>query len=166
MSLFGIPVRRFAAAALAVALFAGGAREAGAQKRRNSRDETTRVDTTVAIARNGTLTVVAGNGDVTVAGWSRDQAHVRGETEGGDVRVETSGGGSRMTVSVGGRSGDSQLEISVPVGVRVIVQSRSGDVSVRGTRGQVEVRCGSTRALGSRTWDGGIALPTCRRRRD
>jgi DUF4097 and DUF4098 domain-containing protein YvlB len=136
-------MRRYwlAVTVLAGVLCIGTTRDAGAQQRRKNRGDSMRVDTTLAFARNGTVTVTATSGDIVVTGWSRDQVHVQGESEGGDIRVESSGSGSRMTVDVGAgrnRGGDSRFEISVPFGARVIARSHSGDVSVHGTRGQVE----------------------------
>jgi DUF4097 and DUF4098 domain-containing protein YvlB len=94
------------------------------------------MDTTVAVARNGTVTVNATNGDVVIVGWSKDGVHIRGESENGSLRLDTSGG----RISVDANGGDSHVEVSVPYGVKVIAGSHSGDVSVRGTRGPVDAR--------------------------
>jgi len=39
---------------------------------------------------------------------------------------------------VRGRTGDSKLEVWVPVGVRVVARSTSGDVTVKGTKAEVD----------------------------
>jgi len=47
-----------------------------------------------------------------------------------------------MTLELNGsrHGNDTRFEVSVPYGVRVTTTARSGDISVRGTRGQVEAR--------------------------
>jgi DUF4097 and DUF4098 domain-containing protein YvlB len=121
------------------ALAAVPARDAGAQRRSSrSSDTPARVDTTFAFDKTGSITVNAGNGDIVVTGWSRDQVHVHVESDGDNVRFNASAGRMSLDVSSTNRSGDTRFEISVPYGVRVLASTRSGDISVRGTRGQVE----------------------------
>lgn len=116
------------------------ARDARAQTRRRiaSSDYTSRVDTTFAFDRSGSVTVNATEGDIVVTGWSRDQIHVRAVSDDDNLRFDASS--SRMTLETGGshRGSDTRFELSVPYGVRVLATTRSGGISVRGTRGQVE----------------------------
>src|SRR5213075_1136270 len=65
------------------------AHTADAQRRRSS--SSVRVDTTLTLAKNGTVSVTARSGDVVVTGWSRDQVQIRGSTEYGEIRVQSSG---------------------------------------------------------------------------
>jgi DUF4097 and DUF4098 domain-containing protein YvlB len=127
-----------AAAGLTLITTAGG--PAGAQSRRYSRnsDYQARIDTTFAFDKNGTVTVNATSGDVVVTGWNRDQVHVRAVSDDDNIRLSATS--SRMTLEVGGsnRGSDTRFEVSVPYGVRVLATARSGDITVRGTRGQVE----------------------------
>lgn len=124
---------RFAAAAL---LVAAAAHDAVAQRnRRGSRDGRSEIDTTFAFDKNGTVTVNVPNGDVVIAGTSANQIHIRAKSESDDLRVDAST--SRVMIQTS--SHDGGVELSVPQGVRVIVQSRSGDVTIRGTHGEVEV---------------------------
>lgn len=100
-----------------------------------------RVDTTFAFNRNGVVDLTQTSGDIIVTASDRGEARVRAYAERGRVRWDVSS--SRISVDVEpvrGRVGDARIEVSVPVGVRVVARSRSGDVSVRGTRGAVDAR--------------------------
>ena len=119
---------------------------AGAQRNRDreredSQDVQSRIDTTFAFSRTGVVDLTQISGDVVVTAWDRGEARIRAYAERGRVRSSLSS--SRLTLeieSVRGRVGDSKFELSVPVGVRVIARSTSGDVSVKGTKGAVEAR--------------------------
>jgi DUF4097 and DUF4098 domain-containing protein YvlB len=131
------------AASIALALlFTTVARNADAQRRRNT-DYASRIDTTFAFEKNGSVTISATSGDIVVTGWSRDQVHVRAVSDDDNIRLDASS--SRMILEVGGgrHGGDTRFEVSVPYGSRVMTTSRSGDISIRGTRGQVEARAQS-----------------------
>jgi DUF4097 and DUF4098 domain-containing protein YvlB len=107
-------------------------------REREYQEAQSRVDTTFAFSRTGVVDLTQISGDIVVTAWDRAEARVRAYSERG--RVQSSLSSSRLTLqieSVRGRVGDSRFEISVPVGVRVIAKSRSGDVSVRGTKGPV-----------------------------
>jgi DUF4097 and DUF4098 domain-containing protein YvlB len=131
-------------AALALTTFAPVA--ASAQQRGNDRNRErefqeaqSRIDTTFAFNRSGVVDLRQISGDVIVTAWDRAEARVRAYSERGRVRSQLSS--SRLTLeieAVRGRVGDSRFEVTVPVGVRVIARSTSGDVSVKGTKGPVE----------------------------
>jgi DUF4097 and DUF4098 domain-containing protein YvlB len=98
-----------------------------------------RVDTTFAFGKDGVLELTTFGGDVVVTGSSRQEARIRGLTERG-TRWRVSS--SRITIEAEGhrgRSGDSQYEISVPQGVRVILRSMNGSLTVRGVNGEVDL---------------------------
>jgi len=122
---------------IALGLMIGAGRSADAQRRRG--DYSSRIDTTFAFDKNGTLTVTSWNGDIVVTGWSRDQVHVRATSDDDNLQLDASR--SRLSLGVAGsrRGGEARFEVSVPYGVRVTARAQSGDVSVRGTRGEVEV---------------------------
>jgi len=103
----------------------------------NSRDYRSRLDTTVAFDKNGTITISAGSGDVVVTATSANQLRVRAESEGDDIRFDASRG--NVELSTARRGSDGRFEISVPIGARVVAKSQSGDVSIRGTHGEVQV---------------------------
>ena len=127
------PALRFAAVALLIVITA---HDAAAQRgRRGSRDARSEVDTTFAFDKNGTVTVNVPNGDIVIAGTTGNQIHIRAKSESDDLRVDA----STSSVMIQTSNHDASAELSVPQGVRVIVQSRSGDVTIRGTHGEVEV---------------------------
>lgn len=97
-----------------------------------------RVDTTFAFAKDGTVDLTSVNGSITVTGWTRNEARVRAGTERGGLRVRFSQ--NRITIENDGYRGrgESTYELSVPQGVRVMARSMSGDITVRGTKGAVE----------------------------
>lgn len=137
------------AAALGALTLSLGATALGAQDRgddeRRSTTRAERVDTTFAIAANASLEVQMphigrGSADVTVRGWSRSEMRVQGETSDGELTLSI---GSRH-VDVGTRGGTGRtnvehLEIHVPFGTRVHVNSGNGDIMVAGTRGPVDL---------------------------
>ena len=128
---------------LALALFApapGSAQSGNDRNReREFQEAQSRIDTTFAFNRTGVVDLTQISGDVVVTSWDRAEARVRAYAERGRVRSSLSS--SRLSLdieSVRGRVGDSRFEVTVPIGVRVIARSTSGDVSVRGTKGSVE----------------------------
>ncbi|HEX4681986.1 MAG TPA: DUF4097 family beta strand repeat-containing protein [Gemmatimonadaceae bacterium] len=161
--------RLYLSLVLAAALTAGAAHRAAAQ-RRGSRDSEyrSRIDTTLAFDRNGTVTVTAGNGDIIVTGAQASAVHVRATSDDDNLRIDASA--ARMSVEVSNRhGGDSRIEVSVPYGVRVILHSLSGDISTHGTRGEIEARAQSgdvlvedATRLDINTLSGGITASTIR----
>lgn len=121
-------------------LVAVASRSASAQRvvRGRITDQLSRIDTTFAFDRNGTLTVNGGSGDISVSGSSSNQAHVRAESDNDNLRLDVSGGRAQVEVT-NRRGGDAHIEVTVPYGTRVIVHGQSGDITLRGTRGAVEV---------------------------
>jgi DUF4097 and DUF4098 domain-containing protein YvlB len=133
---------RIAALPLALLVTLSVVRSAGAQRRTRFADDRSRIDTTFAFDKGGTLTVTASSGDVVVSGAAGNQMHIRATSEGSDLRLDASS--TRVMIeATGHRSDDSHIEITVPVGTRVIARTQSGDVDVHGTRGEVEVRAQS-----------------------
>jgi len=131
------------AAALGVAAASPRAAHAQRGRVRFGSGDRSRIDTTFAFEKNGTVNLSAGNGDIAVTGWSRDQIHVRAVSDDNNIRFDASS--SRMTLELTGGShdGDTRFEVSVPYGVHVVVRAMSGDISVRGTRGDVQAHAQS-----------------------
>ncbi|HEY0777339.1 MAG TPA: DUF4097 family beta strand repeat-containing protein [Gemmatirosa sp.] len=104
----------------------------------------TRLDTTVSFTRGGAVDLSLVSGPVTVTGWDRAEVRVRGRSDRLPFRFErTDGpnGGSVRVYTVRARnlsSGDQQLDVVVPVGTRVIANTVSGDVRVRGVHGEID----------------------------
>ena len=98
-----------------------------------------RIDTTFAFSKDGVLDLTTFGGDVVVTGSTRQGARVRGLTERG-TRWRVSS--SRITIEAEayrGRSGEAGYEITVPEGVRVIINSMNGSIAVRGVKGEVDL---------------------------
>jgi putative adhesin len=114
-------------------------REQERERSQEMQDAQSRIDTTFAFSKTGVVDLRQISGDVVVNAWDRGEARVRAYAERG--RIRTSLSSSRLSLeveSVRGRIGDSKFEVSVPVGVRVIARSTSGDVTVKGTKGAVD----------------------------
>ncbi len=137
-------VPRFVLPGLAVVLTLSATQTAAGQRRaRFASDDRSRIDTTFAFDKGGTVTVSATNGDVIVTGASGNQVHVRASSEDDNLRLDVSS--KRVMLEATGRRSDrdAHLEISVPFGTRVIARTQSGDIGVHGTRGEVEVHAQS-----------------------
>lgn len=101
-------------------------------------DYESRVDSTFAFDRRGTIVLSVGAGDIIVTAWDRPQVRVRATSERSQVRLDASA--TRLSVDlVRSRGGDTRFELTVPIGARVAARSSSGDISIRGTKGIVEV---------------------------
>ena len=113
------------------------------RKRERDRDDfqdaQSRLDTTFAFNKKGSVDLTELSGDVVVNAWDRNEARVRAYAERGRIRSSLSA--SRVSIDVepvSGRTGDSKLEVWVPVGARVVARSTSGDVTVKGTKAEVD----------------------------
>lgn len=126
-----------------VALSALVATDADAQqyRREPGRDYRSSVDTTFAFDPRGTAALTLGSGDIVVTAWSRDEIRVRASSESRNIRFDATPSRVLLELSNSYRSGgDTRFEVTVPVNVRVIARSQSGDISVSGTKGDVEAR--------------------------
>jgi len=104
---------------------------------RSSRDDVSRIDTTFAFDKRGTVSLSIGNGEVIVTAWNRDEVRVRARSERNTVRMDATS--SRLTLELSRPgTGDTRFEVTVPVGVRITARARQGDITVSGTRGGVE----------------------------
>lgn len=114
--------------------------------------EPTRVDSTFAFDKGSWVDVGIISGEVIVTGWTRPEAKVYASTGRGWFDVQLSS--HRITLqtrSDHGRSGDTRVEIMVPIGTRVQVSSVSGSVRVTGIDGEVDAGSvgGSVEVLGA-----------------
>ena len=112
--------------------------EYGYRRQGDSRQSTTRIDTTFAFNADGTVDLTSFNGDITVTGWNRKEARVRAGADRGSLRYRFSS--SRISVETDvyrGRTGETTYEVMVPEGVRVVLRSMQGNLMVRGVKGAV-----------------------------
>jgi DUF4097 and DUF4098 domain-containing protein YvlB len=135
-------IRLLAAFAILAGAHAVHATTASAQRSRtrvvNGNEYRSRIDTTIAFDRSGTISVNAGSGDIIVTGNATNQLHVRASSDDDDIRFDASPNRTTIELSTARRGSDSRFEISVPQGVRVIAKSASGDITIRGTHGEVQ----------------------------
>jgi DUF4097 and DUF4098 domain-containing protein YvlB len=129
----------FAAGAL-LALTAPAAH--GQRGRDRDRDEyESQIDTTIAFSRNGTVELQLIGGEIIVSAWSRDQVRVRATSERSELRLDASPSNLSLGLRSGSsRSGDTRFELTVPVGVRLRANTTSGDITIRGSKNDVEAR--------------------------
>ena len=122
--------------ALVVALLALPGTAALAQ--RAGSHSASRMDTTVAIPREGRIEVSVPAADITITGWDRDAARVVATSDAGALELEWSGGALELSQHAQRRhTGATRVELSVPRGARVSVTTFAGDVIVRGVNGRV-----------------------------
>jgi DUF4097 and DUF4098 domain-containing protein YvlB len=132
--------RLVALAAVACSLFGRGAE---AQRARFAdRDGRARIDTTFTFDRRGTVSLSVGSGQIIVRGWAKDEMQVHAVSDNDNMRFDVSP--SQVSLELArGRGGDTRFEVTVPQGVRVVARAGSGDISIRGTKGEVEVHAQS-----------------------
>lgn len=122
--------------ALAMTLAALAAPAAGAQ--RAGSHTSSRMDTTVAFPRDGSVEVTVPAGDVTIRGWDRDAARVVGTSNASVLELEWSGSRLELAQRAERRHmGGTRIEISVPRGARVSISTFAGDLVVRDVGGRV-----------------------------
>lgn len=130
---------------LIAALQAAGAAiavPARAQDDRDDRSEaraTSKLDTTVTIAKDGTVDLQLVSGEIIVNAGSGNQVRIHAWSERGVL--EFSASPSRVSLDVHsqrGRMGDTRYEVTVPVGVRLELKSVSGDITTHGVAGELE----------------------------
>ena len=114
--------------------------------------EITRIDSTFAFDKGSWVDVGIISGDIVVTGWTRPEAKIYASTERGWLDVQLSS--HRLTLqtrSDRGHSGNTRVEIMVPIGTRVQVSSVSGSIRVAGTDSEVEAGSvsGSIEVLGA-----------------
>lgn len=110
------------------------------------------LDTTVTLDRQATVDLSLMSGRIDIVGGGGSQARIRATSKGGDIRFDASGGRLRLSVDPGSHrrcrddyrtncssgSGDARFELTVPAGTRVLANSISGPISVRGTKGEID----------------------------
>lgn len=98
-------------------------------------------DTTVAVRAGSRLNLDNFDGAVTITTWARNALRVQASHD-GDTRVDIDVRGS--TVGLRGRSryGPPEVEyrLTVPADMNLEISTHSGDVSIQGTRGEVQVQ--------------------------
>ncbi len=117
-------------------LLLASALPAAAQQRRNPDEEyQSRIDTTFAFDRRGTVVLSIAGGEIVVRAWNRDQVQVRARSERSVVRLDATS--TRVSLDLSRpRGGDTYYELNVPVGTRVSARATTGDVDDLGHEGR------------------------------
>jgi DUF4097 and DUF4098 domain-containing protein YvlB len=107
------------------------------QNRRDDSEYESRIDSTFAFDKRGTVVLSVGSGEIIVTAWNRDQVRVRARSERSVIRLDATP--TRMALELSRqRGGDTRFEVTVPIGVRVSARATTGDISITGTRGSVD----------------------------
>jgi hypothetical protein len=126
-----------------------------------------KVDQRRAAAADAVVSINTLSGSVAVTGWDRAEVWVTGTVGEG---VELSPGPERIDVKVksraGARHGDAVLEVKVPKGGKVEVETISADVSVSGVTGDVRAQSvsgavkvvGPTAGVAAKSVSGTVAI--------
>lgn len=122
--------------AVVVISAAGWTDKAGAQDDRYRE----RIDTTATMDRGGSLNVSVYSGHVNVTGVSGTQMRVKGIVERGELRFDAHSGSVSVQVEPERRRGGSaELDITVPIGTRVLIDGFSAPYTVKGVKGEVKL---------------------------
>jgi DUF4097 and DUF4098 domain-containing protein YvlB len=128
------------------------------------------VDARHAAAADGIVRIENPAGSVKVVGWDRLEVAVTGTAGRGAEGVSIRGGGRRTNVEVETsghpHSVQSNIEVRVPAGSRVEVESFASDVTVSGVTGAVSVECvngnidisGATQEVDASAVNGGVQV--------
>jgi DUF4097 and DUF4098 domain-containing protein YvlB len=101
----------------------------------------TRIDTTFAFDRDGVVTLGNGSATIEVSGW--DQPTVRIHARGDDASFRLDVTSKRVTLDPSRSNDDVTIQVQVPRGVRVVAHTNSGDITITGTRGDVDAQSSS-----------------------
>lgn len=104
------------------------------------RDGRSRLDTTFAFSKGGSLDLRVFSGDIVVTGWSRSEIKIVAGIERGAIDASLSS--SRVSLNARGSRGgmgEAHYEVTVPYGTQVQTNSISGDTRVTATAGEVQI---------------------------
>lgn len=111
----------------------------GQRGRDTDDDSRSRIDTTFAFDRTGSIDLELISGEIQVRSWDRAQIQVRATSESGVLDMEASS--SHLSLDAHpdhGDMGDVHYEVTVPAGVRVYARAVSADVTVDAGGGEIE----------------------------
>jgi len=98
------------------------------------------IDTTFRMEKGGLVDLQALSGTIIVTGASGSDVRIRASSEQGGVRLRASSTLATLrTVSDRGRMRDVRYEVAVPAGIRVLMNTTSGDLSASNLRGDLEI---------------------------
>lgn len=119
----------------------------------------TQVDETRSVDPDARIEIETVSGSVRVTGWGQNEVHVKGSIGDDAEGLEIEGGGGNLTIEVeiprqlgrGKHDVDAHLEIMVPTGARVSVETVSASIEATGLAGRMvlESVSGSLEASGT-----------------
>jgi len=97
-------------------------------------------DTTVTVRPGSRLELSSQEGDITVATWSRNAIRIVADND-DDTRIDVDQSGGIVSLRAHHRYGPSGVtwKLTVPTDMALELSSQSGDITVDGTRGEVNV---------------------------
>lgn len=110
----------------------------------SAQTERQRIDTIVPLNANGTVDLSLISGTIDVSAWSRDQVKIEATTQEGTLRLSASR--SRVALSVDHEerrrryrsAGKTIYKVVVPRGTRLILETVSGPITVKGVGGEID----------------------------
>jgi DUF4097 and DUF4098 domain-containing protein YvlB len=99
------------------------------------------IDTTFTFDKTGTISVGGGSGTIAVTGWDQSTVRIRAHADDGSVRFEATP--RKVTIDPTRSHDDVTIEVMVPRGVRVEARTNSGDITIHGSRGDVDAQTSS-----------------------
>ncbi len=138
------------------------------------------IDQTMALAADGMAVVKVVKGEVRLQGWDRNEIMIRGELGEGSQELLLEGNSQRREIEVkiprnAGNVEGSELEVFLPFGASVVVETTSADIIAEGLNGDlIELRAvsgdieaeGGGQRLFAHTVSGDIELESRARRVD
>ena len=97
------------------------------------------LDTVVTLDRQATVDLSLMSGSVDIVGGTGSQARIRASTDQGGIDFDAGPGRIQLSIDPShGGNGDARFELTVPTGTRVIVNSLSAPIFIRGVKGEVD----------------------------
>lgn len=126
-------VRLYSVLCLAAAMAATPALLPAQRQHRDDDDESSRIDTTVALSSGGVVELSLISGDIKVTSWNRDQVRIKASSENGSLQLDATNGRVSLSVrSIHDDMGDTEYDITIPAGARLISHSVSADITTDG----------------------------------
>ena len=99
-----------------------------------------RVDTTITLAEGGTLNVNIYSGRVNVTGARGSSVRVRGTADRDEISIRARTNSVAIRMEHGGTFSRADLDITVPIGTRVVLEGFAAAFSVTGVRGEANIQ--------------------------
>ena len=99
-----------------------------------------RVDTTLTLDRNGTVSISIYSGRINVTGGTGSTVRIRGTAERDEVEIRSRPGMVSVSLEPDrGRGGRAEFDVIVPTGTNVVLEAFSAPLTVRGVKGPAEL---------------------------